>query len=596
MKSTSSKTNSSTANFLVDPRLAGILGENYSSSERALRELVDNAWDAEATEVRITLPDILSDTPILIVDNGSGMKEQELRKEYLNIANPRLSRKGERTPNLLRIVKGRRGVGKFAGLILAEQMEVDTKAKGVNTRVIISKNALFSAGKDLEQVPLPMETNQCNNKEHGTAITLRNLNQNLNYPKAEKLREILAFDYGRETDFAVFINNEQVLRHDVQGTPFTKEYTLPNGKKVTANFTITDKPVPSRKAGIILRAGDKTVGKPHHWGMEHDETLSDRLRCRVVGEVKIDADAIELTAAGGDVIESDKGFEFLTKAIQEDVKASLTEIHTNEVNLAKGRWTQLMKRRLETVPAHRRSIVEDRLEKLISRSYQEGEKEERITVLVGLVMDALEMDEYWTVCREIEDAEKVDVFHFAEALDKFGLTDLAFIGQQTKRRTELLDYLDKIAADHKTTEKQMHVALQHSLWIFGSHYSIMASNHQLQSIVEDYTKKTYKGSDSSDRPDLLLAANIDNKHLLIEFKRPSLPVGRDAESQAKKYADTLTSKLGIELEILIVGGEVDSKLQSEYTGKRTRFLSYRAVISSARTELEWLLKQLNEKP
>jgi hypothetical protein len=65
-----------------------------------------------------------------------------------------------------------------------------------------------------------------------------------------------------------------------------------------------------------------------------------------------------------------------------------------------------MKRRLETVPEHRRSIVEDRLQKLISRSYQEGEKEERITVLVGLVMDALEIDEYWTVCREIEHAER----------------------------------------------------------------------------------------------------------------------------------------------------------------------------------------------
>jgi hypothetical protein len=50
-----------TANFSVDPRLAGILGENYTSSERAMRELVDNAWDAEAKVVKITLPEILSD-------------------------------------------------------------------------------------------------------------------------------------------------------------------------------------------------------------------------------------------------------------------------------------------------------------------------------------------------------------------------------------------------------------------------------------------------------------------------------------------------------------------------------------------------------
>jgi hypothetical protein len=497
---------------------------------------------------------------------------------------------------LQRTVKGRRGIGKFAGLILAERMEVDTKAHGARTSLVISKNALLGAGKDIEEVPLPLEIKPCKSDEHGTVITLSNLNQNLNYPQADKLKEILAYDYGRETGFQIFINGERVLRHDIQGTTFTKEYTLPNATKATATYTISEKPVPSRKAGLILRAGEKTVGKPHLWGLEHDETLSDRLRNRVVGEVKVEAEAIELTAAGGDVIESDKGLEQLTQAIQQDVKASLSEVHTNEVNLAKGRWTQLMKRRLEAVPEHRRGIVEDRLEKLISRSYQEGEKEERITVLVGLVMDALEMDEYWTVCKEIEDAEKVDVFHFAQALDRFGLTDLAFIAQQTKRRTEFLDHLDKLAADPNTTEKQMHTALQNSLWVFGSQYSLMASNRQLQGIIEEYTKTAYTGSDAADRPDLLLAATIESHHLLIEFKRPSITVGRDAEAQAKKYADTLTGKLGFGLEILIVGGEVDPKLQHEYTGKKTRFLSYRAIAANARTQLEWLLKQLNQKP
>jgi HSP90 family molecular chaperone len=324
VKSTSpSKTNSLTANFSVDPRLAAILGENYTSSERALRELVDNAWDAEAKVVKITLPEILSDAPITVTNDGSGMKEQELRQEYLNIASPRYSRKGEKTPNLQRTVKGRREVGKFAGLILAGRMEVDTKAHGARTRLVISKSALLSAQKDIEQVPLPIDVKPCKPNDHSTTITLKDLNQNLNYPKAEKLREILAYDYGRETGFEVFINGERVLRHDIQGTTFTKEYTLLNGTKATANYTISEKPVPSRKAGLILRAGEKTVGKPHLWGLEHDETLSDRLRSRIVGEVKVEAGAIELTAAGGDVIESDKGLEQLTQAVQEELLRGL---------------------------------------------------------------------------------------------------------------------------------------------------------------------------------------------------------------------------------------------------------------------------------
>lgn len=146
----------STARFSVDPRLSALLGESYTSSERALRELVDNAWDAEARVVKITLPDILSEEPVVIEDDGHGMKNQEVRQEYLKIASPRFSRKGERTPNLDRKVKGRRGIGKFSGLTIGDEMEVVTRAQGVKTTLLISKELLLAAGKDIEEVDLPI--------------------------------------------------------------------------------------------------------------------------------------------------------------------------------------------------------------------------------------------------------------------------------------------------------------------------------------------------------------------------------------------------------------------------------------------------------
>ncbi len=582
--------------FKVDPRLTAILGESYRRSEEAIKELIDNAWDAEATEVHVTLPGILSSDPIMISDNGAGMKPVEVENEYLNIANPRWTRKGEKTPNRQRTVKGRRGIGKFAGLTLAAEMELETKAHGKCTNLRIAKNDMLKAGQDLERIPLPLSSDDCDPKDHGTVISLRSLNQNLLFPQSERLREILAYDYGKETDFAVFVNGDRVFRHDIAGRSFTKEVTLPNGKVAVVNWTIADKPVPSSKAGLMLRAGEKAMGRSHLFGLEHNETLSDRLRRRVVGEIAVAADAFELTAAGGDVIECDKNFEYLTSVIQDVVTNSLAETHSTEFNLAKGRWAQKVKRRLETVPEHRRPIIRERLEKLISRAYQEGEKEERIDVLIELVLDALEMDEYWTVCREINEAEKVDVFHFANALEKFGLCDLAFMGIQAKRRLEFLDWIDRLACDEKTTEAQMHKALQNNLWVFGNEYSLMASNQQLQTIIQQFVQQEYTDKDAADRPDLLLAGNVLRQNLLVEFKRPCLKVGRQAENQAIQYADSLTGRLGMSLEILVVGGEVDPKLCDEYTGKRTKFLSYHAVIASARTQLEWLLRQLQEPP
>lgn len=98
---------SETANCKVAPRLASLLGETYRSTEHAVKELVDNAWDADAPTILVTLLDPMKANPIVIEDKGTGMTEQELRNEYLVVANDRRSCKGDRTKQLKRLGKGR---------------------------------------------------------------------------------------------------------------------------------------------------------------------------------------------------------------------------------------------------------------------------------------------------------------------------------------------------------------------------------------------------------------------------------------------------------------------------------------------------------
>ena len=61
------------AYFMVNQQLARLLGETYRSSEVALKELVDNAWDADARNVWISLSAPLSKNPLTIIDDGRGM-------------------------------------------------------------------------------------------------------------------------------------------------------------------------------------------------------------------------------------------------------------------------------------------------------------------------------------------------------------------------------------------------------------------------------------------------------------------------------------------------------------------------------------------
>jgi HSP90 family molecular chaperone len=160
------------ANFAVSTRLSRILGEGYRSSEAALEELVDNAWDADARNVWISLPAPLSADPITLRDDGAGMTALEVRTEYLNIASDKRTRTGNHTPKLSRKVKGRKGTGKFAGLSIANRMEMTTRARGVQSTLQIDKRDLIDNQSDLEKAPLPFAEEAQDNLLSGTTIVL----------------------------------------------------------------------------------------------------------------------------------------------------------------------------------------------------------------------------------------------------------------------------------------------------------------------------------------------------------------------------------------------------------------------------------------
>src|SRR5579872_6553000 len=210
------------AKFQVDPRLAMLLGASYRSSEQAIQELVDNAWDADAEHVWINLPDPVTDRPVNVRDDGSGMKELQVRNEYLKIARDRRANKGDWTPGKRRLVKGRKGIGKFAGLMMAGIMRLETSAGGQHTCLTIRTEDLL-AGAELEALRLPIEINVCASEEHGTEISLSALDQRWNYPTVERLKELLVLEYGREEGFQIIVNGSVVGIEDVRGMPATAD-------------------------------------------------------------------------------------------------------------------------------------------------------------------------------------------------------------------------------------------------------------------------------------------------------------------------------------------------------------------------------------
>jgi signal transduction histidine kinase len=147
--------------FSVDSALLRELGEKLVSTVHvALAELVKNAYDADATMVRISIePSALGGPTIVIEDNGSGMTPEEVATYWMRIGttnkdgNPCSRRFG-------RPRTGKKGVGRFACRRLGSSLELETIATQlegtqtatVKTTVTFDWNS-FEPGTTVESVP-----------------------------------------------------------------------------------------------------------------------------------------------------------------------------------------------------------------------------------------------------------------------------------------------------------------------------------------------------------------------------------------------------------------------------------------------------------
>lgn len=296
--------------FTVNPRLAALLSEGYRSSEKALKELVDNAWDADADTVKISLPDPLTDDPIVIEDDGTGMTPEEVQSVYLAIADGRRNRRGEQTEKKRRRVKGRKGIGKFAGLMVATEMLLETYARGTLTRLylrISDLEAAVGAQKDLESIPLDLSVEEAPNEQHGSRVTLLGLNPRLHHPSPERLGAILVREYGREPEFSVYLNERRVGVQDVPGEVHEISFELEGVGSVKGTFTLADEYV--KQPGLAIRVGGKVIGDPDLLGLDVDQLIPANLGKRVFGEIEVDGLGADVTADFGAFLENSKAYQ-----------------------------------------------------------------------------------------------------------------------------------------------------------------------------------------------------------------------------------------------------------------------------------------------
>ncbi|NCN52065.1 TIGR02391 family protein [archaeon] len=109
-----------------DPHTIEHLGiKMYSTLPPVLSELIANAHDADAHNVKIILMDSPSDK-IIVEDDGEGMSFTELNNKFLRIGRNRREDENRQKTKEGRLIIGKKGLGKLAFFGIAEEIEIET--------------------------------------------------------------------------------------------------------------------------------------------------------------------------------------------------------------------------------------------------------------------------------------------------------------------------------------------------------------------------------------------------------------------------------------------------------------------------------------
>jgi hypothetical protein len=250
------------------------IGERlYSESIELIRELVNNTYDADATEVDIRMTNEF----IEVEDNGTGMDREGL-KQYFNIGSPEKVTK-TRSSIFHRDLIGQFGIGKFASLAACKRFEVYTQKGGFAAKVTFDKEE-WEKGGGHWNLPLQVLTPD-KDRGDGTTVTLLHLTRE--FDPEEVIRKIVEGTPLKVSNFVVRLNGMRITPRSLSGhrIPFLEgtDFGPVHGEIIILPSSAAS----PAELGIEVKVKQVTV-KRELFGLEHWGKIAARIR----GEVYAD--------------------------------------------------------------------------------------------------------------------------------------------------------------------------------------------------------------------------------------------------------------------------------------------------------------------
>lgn len=538
----------------------------------AIAELISNAWDADAKEVKIKIPLEEAWDPenkehyIEISDNGHGMTWEMIRDGYLDVGRDRRkAADSDRSFELDRAVQGRKGVGKLAGFGIADIMEVQTVFKYPDDKlkklILISFSLSWSdLSKSDSKTPTPVKVSYAGEVANapegfrttqGTTIKLKKLHTRKALNKEQFLRSM--DNRFLLNDFLVFVNNEQ-LNHEninlqwrwpelVDGKPpGWLDDTVEGVGQVKYWIGFSEQPRKQNEGELsemLIYTRGKISQEATTFEISGGVTGQHGLRY-LVGMVK--ADWLDEGVAEADLIATHRGSiawesaqgQAFKKWGQDTIKRYLKTWAELRTDLREKEITEvdpeISKRIKKLAPAYR-DAARKFIEKFSSIEMEKREFKEIIDWFLG----ALENATLRSILVKLREAKVTDLQQLDVLLTKMEVRTAVALLQIIESNLAAIDTLEKMHISDAKERGVLSTHIENNPWLIDPTWMLSKAEAGVAKwITDEFALAPKKGKGHDDRADFFCTAVGGTLHI-VEIKRGAHVATNKDVLQAKKY-------------------------------------------------------------
>lgn len=524
----------------------------YSGAVPALAELIANSWDADATNVAVTLPldeAISQELEIAVTDDGGGMSFPEVNEKYLMLGRDRRTADGQYSPGG-RHVLGRKGIGKLAGFGIARLVEVWTVKDGYLTAFRMDYDKITGPLSTIEPYQPEVIADRAVTSDDpisgGTRVLLKRL-QLRNKVNGDRFRRSMGRRFSiLSPTFRVTVNGEPLASEGID-----LQFRFPekgwNSDEVDglgsvrwwAGFTPT--PIKLEESrGIAVLARGKLAQAPFFFELAGGAASQLGLQY-LTGELIADG----LDAEGEDLIATDRAsvlWEHPTaKPLLEWGQAKTRDLLRR---WSQGRRDSQFKRLRDTTqymdmvakfPERERGELLAAIETLAKIPTIENE---RLDEIVKILIQAYENDHFLDVIRALRDIENDAQDEVVRLIREWDVIEAVQTAQLVRGRVEIIrtfgDMIDRQASE----KPDMQDFLKAHPWLLDPAWTTLEHERSLEKVLDKHfneTGKKKKGKQRDQRRVDFLCLGDSTQAVVVEVKRPGTKIGVVELRQLEDY-------------------------------------------------------------